>query len=405
MVRHFGPALAVGLSLALGAAGAAAASFSDDVVRIGVLTDLSGPASDMGGNGSVIAAEMAAEDFGGTVGGAKIEVVSADNQLKADLSSQIARRWYDSEQVDIILDVPSSAAALAVQQIAKERGKLFITHGSGTSDFSGKFCTPTTMQWVFDTYALSKGTASTVTRRGGKTWFFLTADYAFGHSLEKDASAFVEANGGRVLGSVRHPFLAPDLTSFVLQAQASGAKIIGLASGPPDNMNAIKIGGEFGLFQAGQQMAGLLVFLTDIHGLGLKAGQGLLLTTGFYWDRDAETRAWSERFFERRKAMPTMVQAGIYSSVMHYLKAVKAAGTDDGREVAAKMRAMPVEDFFAGKATLRADGRLVYDMYLAQVKTPAESKGEWDLYKILEAIPAQETVRPAAESECPLLKK
>ncbi len=393
------------LALGLGLCGAAEAQISGNTVKIGILTDLSGGASDMSGNGSVVAAQLAVEDFGSTVAGATVRLISADHQLKPDIGAEIARRWYDTEQVDIILDVPSSAVALAVQEVARQRGRMFVTHASGTSDLTGKACSPTGMQWVFDTYALATGTARAVTQRGGDTWFFLTADYAFGQSLERDASKVVREAGGNVVGEVRHPFMAPDLTSFVLQAQASRAKIVGLANGPPDNTNAIKIGSEFGLFRGGQQMAGLLVFITDVHALGLKAAQGLLLTTGFYWDRDDETRAWSKRFFDRVGRMPTMVQAGVYSSARHYLKAIKATGTDDALKVAAAMRELPVEDFFARKGKVREDGRMVYDLYLAQVKTPEESKYPWDYYKILQTIPGDEAVRPLSETTCPLLKK
>src|SRR5579864_1308606 len=304
--------------------GAAGAQVSDDVVKIGVLTDISGPASTPTGPGSVAAAEMAVADFGGNVLGKPITVISADHQLKPDVAAGIAREWYDRGQVDLIVDVPVSAVGLAVQGVANEKKKLFITHSTGTADFHGKFCSPYTMQWVFDTHALAVGTAQEVTKRGGDTWFFLTADYAFGHALERDASAVIVANGGKVLGSVSHPFATPDLSSFILQAQASKAKIIGIASGPPDNINAIKLGGEFGIFQGGQQMAGLLVLITDVNALGLQAAQGLVLTTSFYWDMDDKTRAWSKRFFAKMNRMPTMWQAGVYSSVLNYLGAVKA---------------------------------------------------------------------------------
>ena len=279
--------------------GIARAQISDDVVKIGVLTDLSGPAATATGPGSVAAAQMAVEDFGGKVLGKPIQVISADHQIKPDLAAGIARQWYDRDQVDLIVDVPVSAVGLAVQNVANERKKLFITHSTGTADFHGKFCNPYAIQWVFDTHALAVGTAQEVTKRGGNSWFFLTADYAFGHALERDASQVIIQNGGKVLGSVAHPFATPDLSSFILQAQASKAKIIGIASGPPDNVNAIKLGGEFGIFQGGQQMAGLLVLITDINALGLKAAQGLLLTTSFYWDMDDQTRAWSKRFFAR----------------------------------------------------------------------------------------------------------
>jgi branched-chain amino acid transport system substrate-binding protein len=383
----------------------AAAQISDDVVKIGVLTDLSGPASDATGQGSVTAAEMAVADFGGKVAGKPIEVISANHQLKADIGAQIARQWYDEQHVDVILDVPVSAGGLAVQAVAREKHKLLIVHSTGTDDFTGKFCSPYGVQWAFDTHALAVGTAQAVTKRGGNSWFFLTADYAFGHSLEADASRVVKANGGSVAGSVRFPFNSPDLTSFVLQAQNSQAKIIGIAAGPPDNTNAIKLGGEFGLFEHGQQMAGLLILITDVNALSLKAAQGLLLTTSFYWDMDDQTRAWSKRFFAKLNKMPTMWQAGVYSSVMHYLKAVAATGTDEALKVTAQMRATPVEDFFARHGRLREDGLMVHDLYLVEVKKPDESKYAWDYYKVLQTIPGEDAFPRLEDEPCPLLKK
>jgi branched-chain amino acid transport system substrate-binding protein len=379
------------------------AQVSDDVVKIGVLTDLSGPAATATGQGSVAAAQMAVEDFGGKILGKPVTVISADHQIKPDVAAGIARQWYDTDQVDLIVDVPVSAVGLAVQQVANDRKKLFITHSTGTADFHGKFCSPYTMQWVFDTHALAVGTAQEVVKRGGDTWFFLTADYAFGHSLERDATQVIVQNGGKVIGSVAHPFATPDLSSFILQAQASKAKIIGLASGPPDNVNAIKLGGEFGVFAGGQQMAGLLVLITDVHALGLKAAQGLLLTTSFYWDTDDRTREWSKRFFAKIGRMPTMWQAGVYSSVIHYLNAIQAAGTDDPLKVAAKMREMPVEDFFARNGHLREDGLMVHDLMLVQVKRPEESKYPWDYYTILTHIPGEQAFGPPNPA-CPLVK-
>jgi branched-chain amino acid transport system substrate-binding protein len=328
-------------TLVLISATPASAQISDDVVKIGVLTNFSGPAATPTGAGSVASAQMAVEDFGGKVLGKPIQVISAEHQIKPDVGSGIARRWYDRDQVDLIVDVPVSAVGLAVQGIANEKKKLFITHSTGTPDFHGKFCSPYTMQWVFDTHALAVGTAQEVVKRGGDTWFFLTADYAFGHALERDASQVITQNGGTVIGSVAFPFAAPDLSSFILQAQASKAKIIGLALGPDNFVIAIKLGGEFGIFQGGQQMAGLSVVITDVDALGLKAAQGLVLTTSFYWDMDDKTREWSKRFFAKIGRMPTMWQAGVYSSVMHYLKAVQAASTDEPLKVAAKMREMP----------------------------------------------------------------
>lgn len=383
--------------------GAARAQVSDDMVKIGVLTDLSGPAATATGSGSVTAAQMAVSDFGGKVLDKPITVIWSDHQIKPDVGASIARQWYDRDRVDLIADVPVSAVGLAVQNVANERKKLFITHSTGTADFHGKFCSPYTMQWVFDTHALAAGTAREVVKRGGDTWFFLTADYAFGHSLEHDATQVITQNGGKVLGAVRHPFATPDLSSFILQAQASKAKIIGLASGPPDNINAIKLGGEFGIFQGGQQMAGLLVLITDVNALGLKAAQGLVLTTSFYWDMDDKTRQWSKRFFTKTGRMPTMWQAGVYSSIVHYLNAIKAAGTDEPLKVAAKMREMPVEDFFARNGHLRADGLMVHDLILVQVKKPEESKYPWDYYKILAHIPGEQAFGPP-DPACPLVK-
>jgi branched-chain amino acid transport system substrate-binding protein len=380
---------------------AAQAQISDDVVKIGILTDMSGPASTPTGPGSLAAAQMAVEDFGGTVLGKPIVVISGDHQLKPDVGAGIARRWYDTEQVDVIMDVPVSAVGLAVQAVAKERKKLMITHSTGTADFHGKFCSPYTLQWVFDTHALAVGTAQEVVKRGGDTWFFITDDYAFGHSLERDATAVITANGGKVVGSVRPPFATPDLSSFILQAQASKAKIIGIAGGPPNNTNEIKLGGEFGIFQGGQQMAGLLVLITDVHALGLKAAQGLLLTTSFYWDMDDKTREWSKRFFTKMNRMPTMWQAGVYSSTMHYLNAIKAAGTDDPLKVTEQMRKGPIEDFFSRNGKLRPDGLMVHDLVLVQVKKPEESKYPWDYYTILAHIPGDQAFGPP-DPACPL---
>ena len=382
---------------------ALAQQISDDVVKIGVLTDLSGPAASATGPGSVAAAQMAIDDFGGKVLGKPIALISADTQNKPDIAAGIARQWYDVDKVDLIVDVPVSAVGLAVQNVATDRKKLLIVHSTGTADFHGKFCSPYAIQWVFDTHALAVGTAQAVVKRGGDTWFFLTADYAFGHSLERDASQVITENGGKVLGSVAHPFATQDLSSFILQAQASKAKIIGIASGPPDNVNAVKLGGEFGIFAGGQQMASLLMLITDVHALGLKAAQGLLLTTSFYWDMDDKTRDWSKRFFAKVNHMPTMWQAGVYSSMIHYLKAIQAAGTDDPLKVAAKMREMPVEDFFARNGRLREDGLMVHDLMLVQVKKPVESKYPWDYYQILTRIPGDQAFGPPNPA-CSLVK-
>src|ERR1700730_6924397 len=383
--------------------GLARAQISDDVVKIGVLTDLSGPAATATGPGSVAAAQMAVDDFGGKVLGKPITVISADHQIKPDVAAGIARQWYDVDQVDLIVDETVSAVGLSEQNVANDRKKLFITHSTGTADFHGKFCSPYPMQWVFDTHALAVGTAQEVTKRGGDTWFFLTADYAFGHALERDASQVITQNGGKVVGSVAQSFATPALSLFILQAQTWKAKIVGIASGPPDNVNAIKLGGEFGIFQGGQQMAGLLVLITDVNALGLKAAQGLLLTTSFYWDMDDKTREWSKRFFAKMNQMPTMWQAGIYSSVMHYLKAIQAVGTDEPLKVAAKMRDMPVEDFFSRNGRLREDGLMVHDLMLVQVKKSEESKYPWDYYQILTRIPGEAAFGPPNPA-CPLVK-
>jgi branched-chain amino acid transport system substrate-binding protein len=380
------------------------AQISDDTVKIGILTDMNGPAATSTGPGSVTAAQMAVEDFGGKVLGKPITVIIGDHQDKSDIGAGIARRWYDTEQVDLIVDVPVSAVGLAVQNVATEKKRMFIAHSTGSADFHGKFCSPYAMQWVFDTRALAVGTAQAVVKRGGDSWFFITDDYAFGHSLERDASAVIARNGGKVLGSVRPPFATPDLSSFILQAQASKAKIIGIAGGPPNNMNEIKTAGEFGVLKGGQQMAGLLVLITDIHSLGLPAAQGLLLTTSFYWDMDDKTREWSKRYFARMKQMPTMWQAGVYSSVMSYLNAVKETGTDEPLKVAAKMREKPIEDFFARNGRLREDNLMVHDLMLVQVKSPEESKYPWDYYKVLATISGEDAFGPP-DPACSLVKK
>jgi branched-chain amino acid transport system substrate-binding protein len=382
----------------------ASAQISDDLVKIGVLTDMSGPASTPTGQGSVTAAQMAVEDFGGKVLGKPISVIVGDHQLKPDIGSGIARLWYDTEQVDLIVDVPVSAVGLAVQSVANEKRKMMITHSTGSADFHGKFCSPYTLQWVFDTHALAVGTAQEVVKRGGDSWFFITDDYAFGHSLERDATAVINKNGGKVVGSVRPPFATPDLSSFVLQAQASKAKIIGIAGGPPNNTTAIKTGGEFGIFKAGQQMAGLLVLITDVHALGLPVAQGLLLTTSFYWDMDDKTREWSKRYFAKMNRMPTMWQAGVYSSVMNYLNGIKDAETDEPLKVAAKMREKPIEDFFSRHGKLREDGLMVHDLMLVQVKKPEDSKYPWDYFQILTHISGDEAFGPP-DIACSLVKK
>ena len=400
-------------SMTLGSALAAAllssppalAQISDDVVKIGVLTDMNGPAATSTGQGSATSAQMAVDDFGGQVLGKPIRVIIGDHQDKPDIGAGIARRWYDTEQVDLIVDVPVSAVGLAVQNIANEKKRMFIAHSTGTADFHGKFCSPYAIQWVFDTRALAVGTAREVVKRGGDSWFFVTDDYAFGHSLEKDASAVIVKNGGKVVGSVRLPFATPDLSSFILQAQASKAKIIGIAGGPPNNSNEIKTAGEFGVLKGGQQIAGLLVLITDIHALGLPVAQGLLLTTSFYWDMDEKTRGWSIRYFAKMNRMPTMWQAGVYSSVMNYLNAVKDSGTDEPLKVAAKdARKKPIEDFFARNGRLREDNLMVHDLMLVQVKKPEESKYPWDYYKILAKISGADAFGPP-DPACSMVKR
>ncbi|HTH16959.1 MAG TPA: ABC transporter substrate-binding protein [Magnetospirillum sp.] len=387
-------------------AGAAQAQYSDNKVKIGVLTDLSGTYSDLAGQGSIVAAQMAIEDFGGKVNGVPVELVSADHQNKADIASSIARKWYDTEQVDAIFDLVTTATAVAVREVSREKGKIDMNSGAGSTVLTNDKCSATGFHWTYDVYAMAVGTGNAVVKQGGDSWYFLTADYAFGHDLEAQTAKVVKANGGTVKGSVRHPFPNSDFSSFLLQAQASGAKIIGLANAGSDTINAIKQAREFGITQGGQSLAGLLVFISDVHSLGLETAQGMLLTTGFYWDRDDASRAWSKRWSERMKGrMPTMVHAGVYSSVLHYLRSVQAAKTDEGIKVADQIRTLPIKDFFAVNGKVRADGRMVHDMYLAQVKKPSESKYPWDYYNILRTIPGDEAFKPLADSTCPLVKK
>src|SRR6202171_1834465 len=392
------------LTVAMLASSAVSAQGSDDVVKIGVLTDMNGPASTPPGQGSVTAAQMAVDDFGGKVLGKPVSVIVGDHQLKADIGAGIARRWYDTEQVDLIVDVPVSAVGLAVQNVANEKKRMFITHSTGAADFHGKFCSPYAIQWVFDTRALAVGTAQEVVKRGGDSWVFITGVYVFGHSLERGASSVITKTGGKVLGSVRPPFATSDLSSFILQAQASKAKIIGIAGGPPNNINEIKTAGEFGVLKGGQQMAGLLALITDIHGLGLPVAQGLLLTTSFYWDMDDKTREWSKRYFAKMNRMPTMWQGGGYLSVIYYLNAIKESGTDEPLKVAAKMREKPIEDFFSRNGKLREDNLMVHDLMLVEVKKPEESKYPWDYYKILTKISGEEAFGPP-DPACSLVKR
>ena len=385
--------------------GAASAQISDNTVKVGVLTDMSGTYSDLAGAGAVLATEMAIADFIAEAKPAfKVEMVSADHQNKADIASNKAREWFEREGVDTATELVTTSTALAVMKVAKEMNRVALMSGPASTPITNEQCNDVSVHYTYDTYALANGTAKAVTQQGGDTWFFLTADYAFGQALEKDSSAVVIANGGKVLGSVRHPFPAADFSSFLLQAQASGAKIIGLANAGADTTNAIKQAAEFGITPK-QSLAGLLMFISDVHSLGLQATQGMYLTTGFYWDLDDGTRAWSKRFFEKQKRMPTMVQAGQYSSVLHYLRAVQATGTDEAGKVMAHMKATPIKDFFGKNGRIREDGRMVHDMYLAQVKTPAESKYPWDYYNIRQTIPADEAFLPLAQSRCPLVKK
>jgi branched-chain amino acid transport system substrate-binding protein len=385
--------------------GAAQAEISGNAVKIGVMNDQSGLYADLAGQGSVEAARMAVEDFGGSVGGAAVEVLSADHQNKPDVGSNVVRQWIDVDDVDVIVDVPTSSVALAVNEIVKEKDRVFLVSGAASTQLTGEACSPNTIHWTYDTYALAVGTGRAMVQEGGDSWFFITADYAFGHQLEEDTSTVVQEEGGQVLGAVRHPLSTADFSSYLLQAQGSGAKVIGLANAGTDTTNAIKQANEFGITQAGQQLASLLLFLSDVNALGLDVAQDLVLTTGFYWDMDDETRAWSERFNERVGQMPTMVQAGVYSAVAHYLKAIEAAGSDQAKPVIEQMKATPVNDFFAKNGTIRADGRMVHDMYLARVKSPDESTQKWDYYEILRTIPGDQAFLPLAESTCPLVSQ
>ena len=380
----------------------ARAQISDGVVKIGVLNDQSGLYADLGGPGSVVAARMAVEDFGGTVLGKPVEIVFADHQNKSDVGAAVAREWFEIGHVDMAIGFDHSAVALAVEQLANEKNRIAIAGAVGSTAFTGKSCTPTEASWIYDSYALTTSLAKAIVAEGRDSWFFITVDYAFGHSLETDATAAVKAAGGKVLGSVRHPLNTADFSSYLLQAQASGAKVVAFANGGGDMVNATKQANEFGLTK-NQNIVSLLVFLSDVHSMGLQAAQGLKFVTAFYWDRNDETRAWSKRFFDRHGRMPTMPQAAVYSAIRHYLGAIAAAGTDEAKAVMAKMRERPVNDFYVKNGRLREDGRLVHDMYFAQVKAPSESKGDWDYYKILAAIPGDQAFRPLAEGGCPLV--
>ena len=397
-------AAAVTASAALALSAIAQAQISDDVVKIGVMNDMSGLYADISGQGSAEAARMAIADFGGTVNGKKIELITADHQNKPDVGGAIARQWYDNDKVDAIVDVPTSSVALAVQDVARERKKVFLISGAAASDLTGKACSTTGIHWTYDTVSLANGTGSAVVKAGGDTWFFITADYAFGHALERDTAAVVTASGGKVLGSVKVPLNTPDFSSYLLQAQASKAKIVGLANAGGDTINSIKQAAEFGLVEGGQKMAGLLVFITDIHSLGLKTANGLQLTSAFYWDQNDETRAWSKRFMEKVNHAPTMVQAGVYGAVTHYLNAIKASGSDDGLTVVKKMKETPVNDFMTKNGKILENGRVIRDMYLFEVKKPADSKGPWDYFKQIATIPGEQAFKRPGGNECPLVK-
>jgi branched-chain amino acid transport system substrate-binding protein len=388
-----------------GGASAQTAEISDDVVKIGVLTDMSGQFQHESGEGAVTAIKMAVEDFGGKVLGKPIEVVVADHQNKPDTASAIARKWFDVDHVDMIGNLINSSIALTVSGLAKEKNRIAIINGSGSSRLTGDACTPNSVHYAYDTYALARGTGSALAKEGKKSWYFLTADYAFGHALEADTSVVVKALGGEIVGSTRYPVETFDQSSFLLQAQTSKAQVVALAGSGNVLVNSIKSAQEFGIQKGGQTLAGLLVWITDVKSLGLEAAQGLVLTNAFYWDRDDETRAWSKRFFERMKRMPHMGDAGDYSSTMHYLQAVQAAGTDEAQAVMGKMREMPINDFFAKNGRIREDGRMVHDMYVYEVKKPSESKGDWDYYKPREVIPGDQAFRPLKDSTCPLIKK
>jgi branched-chain amino acid transport system substrate-binding protein len=388
------------------ASGAAQAQYTDGVIRIGVMNDMSGTYSDLSGQGSVIAARLAVEDFGAAKKGMKVEIVGADHQNKPDVGSNVVRTWIDVDKVDVVVDVPTSSVALAVNQIVREKNKVFLVSGAAASELTGAQCSPNTIHWTYDTWALANGTGQAIVKTGGNTWFFLTANYAFGLALERDTAAVVVKNGGKVLGQVRHPFPGTDFSSFLLQAQASRAKVIGLANAGSDTINSIKQAAEFGIVRGGQNLAALLAFITDVHALGLQTAQGLIMTESWYWDLNDNNRAFAKRLAPQFKGIhPTMVHAGVYSAVTHYLKAVEALKSDaDGRAVVARMKETPTQDSLFGEGTVRADGRKIHPMYLFEVKTPKESKRPWDYYKVRATIPADQAFRPLGEGGCPLVK-
>ena len=400
-MKSFAAAFAAGVALAA-SSGAANAQISDDVVKIGVLTDMSSLYADATGKGSVAAVQMAVTDYGSKVKGKPVEVIAADHQNKPDVGVSIARNWYDNDKVDAIFDVPTSSVALPVSALTREKNKININSGGGSSDITGAACSPNTVHWTYDTYALSNVAGKAMVKRGEDTWFFVTADYAFGMALERDAANVVKESGGKVVGQVRHPLNSSDFSSFLLQAQASKAKVVALANAGGDTTNALKQAAEFGITPA-QKMIALLMEITDVHSLGIKSTEGLIVTDAFYWDMNDETRAFSNRFNEKVGHMPTMIQAGLYSATMHYLKAIDAIGTDEAPKVMAQMRATPINDFFAKNGKIRIDGRMVHDMYLFEVKKPSESKNEWDLYKLIATVPGDEAFRPLDKGGCPLV--
>jgi len=394
------------LAAAMAALAAGGARAEDTKVKLGVLNDMSGVYADISGPGSVVAAQMAADEFMAKNPGFKVEVISADHQNKPDVGSSIARKWYDQDGVDAIMDTTTSSVALAVNDVTREKNRIFLVSGGGTSDLTGAKCSPNTVHWTYDTWALANGTGSAITKQGGTPWFFIVADYAFGAALERDAAAAVKAAGGKVAGQVKHPLSATDFSSFLLQAQASGAKIVGLANAGGDLITAIKQASEFGITEAGQSLAGLLIFSSDVKAMGLQAAKGLLLTEAFYWDLNDQTREFSKKFGEKFSGkMPTSAQAGVYSSAMHYLNAIKDAKTKDSLKVMEQMRATPIDDPLFGKGEVRIDGRATHPMYLFRVKTPDASKGPWDIYELIATIPANEAFRPLADGGCPLVKK
>jgi branched-chain amino acid transport system substrate-binding protein len=390
--------------LAMGASFASAQKLTDDVVKIGVMSDMSSLYADTAGKGSVIAARMAIDDFGGTVLGKKIELISADHQNKADIGATTARQWFDQGKVDMIMDLNNTSVHLAVAKVAQEKNRIIMNTGGASSSFTGENCSPVVVHYTYDTYSLAKSTAKTIADQGGKTWYMIAVDYGFGQVMTKDVSDVLKQNGGSIIGSTKHPLNSPDFSSYLLQAQASKAQVIGLANAVNDMINSVKTARQFQITDK-QKLAATLVFITDIHALSLEVAQGMYATTGFYWDRTDETRAWSKRFYKEVGRMPTMIQAGAYSAVTTYLKAVKAAGTDDTMTVMEIMRKTPIDDMFAKGGKIREDGRMVHDMYLVQVKKPAESKYPWDYYKILATVPGDEAYRPMSEGNCPLVKK